>query len=376
MRDFRTIHEIAKAARRQLDDNLWDYVLGGADAEAALRRNRLALDALQFKPRVLNDVSNVATGTTFLGKATRLPVVLAPLGSVQDLAPGGGVTAWAAAQTFGAAMLLSSASQPDFETVAVAPAPAAANAAKFPPCRVYQLYLVGDQAWMDDIIERAMAAGYDAFCLTVDTAVYSRRERDIAKRYVPSSGRRADGGAFGSLGAVDFHAQARMTWKTVEHIKAKFDIPLVLKGIQRGDDAARAVACGVEVVYVSNHGGRQLDHARAGIDALPEVVAAVQGEATVIVDGGFMRGADVAKGLCLGADLVGMGRVTALALAAGGDAAVVRALELVEEELRIVMALLGAARLEDLTAELVEPATPLPGDGKPLTDLPLIAEGY
>ena len=201
MQDFRTIHEIAKAARRNLDDNLWDYVVGGADAEATLRRNRLALDSLQFKPRVLNDVSAVAMTTAFLGKRLRLPVLLAPIGSTQDLTPGGGATACAAAQSFGTAMMLSSASQPDFEAVAAA-VPTATG--EFPSCRIYQLYLVGDQAWMDDIIERAIAAGYDAFCLTVDTAVYSRRERDIAKRFVPSSGRLADGSAFGSQGPGGF----------------------------------------------------------------------------------------------------------------------------------------------------------------------------
>ena len=389
MEDFRTIHEIAKAARRNLSDNLWDYLIGGADAEAALRRNRLALDALQFKPRVLRDVSRVSMEARFLGKPMRLPVVLPPLGSVQDFDPGGGVAVAAAAQTFGVPMILSSACEPGFEAVATAadadreapkadvcPPAGGSPPAGFTPCRVYQLYLVGDEAWMDDIIARAIAAGFDAFCLTVDTAMYTRRERDIAKRFVPSSGRRADGGAFGSAGPVDFLAQARMTWATVAHIKDKFDVPLMLKGIQRGDDAARAVEHGVEVVCVSNHGGRQLDHARAAIDALPEVVAAVAGKAEVVVDGGFMRGADVAKGLCLGADMVGMGRLLALAIAAGGAAAAVRALDLVEEELRIVMALLGASALSDLAPELVESGVPLPGGVHPLAALPLLAEGY
>lgn len=393
MEDFRTIHEIAKAARRNLNDNLWDYLVGGADAEAALRRNRLALDAFQFKPRVLRDVSQVSAMARFLGKPMRLPVVVPPLGSVQDFEPGGGATVAAAAQAFGVPMILSSACQPGFEAVAAAAdaawttageastadarSPASGSPpAAFTPCKVYQLYLVGDEAWMDDIIARAIAAGFDAFCLTVDTAVYTRRERDIAKRFVPSSGRRADGGAFGSAGPVDFLAQARMTWATVAHIKERFDIPLMLKGIQRGDDAARAVEHGVEIVCVSNHGGRQLDHARAPIDALPEVVEAVAGKAEVVVDGGFMRGADVAKGLCLGADMVGMGRLLALAMAAGGEAAAVRALELVEEELRIVMALLGASALSDLAPELVERGMPLPGKADPLAALPLLAEGY
>ena len=358
MAEYFTIHEIAKAARQNLSDNLWDYLVGAADSEATLRRNRLALDSLQFKPKVLNDVSEVATNAEFLGKPLRIPVLLPPIGSIQDFESGGGATVAVAAKTFGTATILSSACAPGLEEVA------AVNDAQ----KIYQLYLFGDEAWMDDIIERTIEAGYDAFCLTVDTAVYSRRERDIAKRYVPGSGRQ--------VGVSDFQAQSRMTWDTVAHVKEKFDIPLMLKGIQRGDDAARAVELGVDVVYVTNHGGRQLDHARGGIDALPEVVEAVDGKATVVVDGGFMRGSDVVKGLCLGADAVATGRLLAMAMAADGEAAVVRALEILEQEMRITMALLGAPTLLDLNDDLVEKTVPLPGDAKVLSALPLIEEGY
>ena len=182
--------------------------------------------------------------------------------------------------------ILSSVCSPDFETLA----------REVPGPRIYQLYLVGDEAWMDDVIARAIEAGYTAFCLTADTQTYSRRERDILKRYVPLSGRQA--------GSGDFQAQARMTWDTVAHIKEKFDIPLVIKGVGVAEDAQRCVQAGVDVVYISNHGGRQLDHTRACIDALPEVAQAVDGRVPVVVDGGFMRGADVVKALCLGARVV------------------------------------------------------------------------
>ncbi len=179
--------------------------------------------------------------------------------------------------------------------------------------KIFQLYLMGDRDWMDDHIERAIAAGYAGFCLTVDTAVYSRRERDISKAFVPASGRQAGGG--------DFMHQAKMTWDTVAHIKRKHGIPLWLKGINTAEDARRAVELGVDVVYVSNHGGRQLDHGRGCIDALPEVAAAVDRRVPVVVDGGFMRGTDIIKGLARGATAVGVGRLEAMAMAAGGAAA-------------------------------------------------------
>ena len=357
--EFMTLGEIAKQARRNLNQNLWDYLRGGADSEAAVIRNRMSLSALAFRPKVLNDVSSIRTERTLLGTRLRIPVILPPIGSVQQFHPGGGAAVAEAATEFGTTMILSSACFPGFEEVA-----------PVGDCsKIFQLYLVGDQAWMDDIIERSIAAGYDAFCLTVDTALYSRRERDIHKRFVPGSGRTATGGTL-------FDAQARMNWDTVAHIKENFAIPLVLKGIARADDAARAVDAGVDIVYVSNHGGRQLDHARGCIDMLPEVVDAVAGRVPVIVDGGFLRGADVVKGLCLGADAVGTGRLLALGMAARGPAGVVRALELLEQEIKLTMGLMGIADVDDLTPDLVEAAPPLPGRHDVMSAFPLLAEGY
>jgi len=297
---FLTLHEIVKRARQNLNRNHWDYLIGGADSEAALKRNRYGLDSWVYRPRILNDVSSVGVGRRLLDADLRIPVVLAPIGSLQVFEAGGGLAAARAAAEFGVLQILSSVCTPDFETVA----------AEIPGPRVYQLYLLGDQAWMDDTIERAAAAGYSALCLTADTQTYSRRERDMLKRYVPPSGSRAGGPGFGY--------QATMTWDTVAHIKENFALPLVIKGVNVAEDAARCVEAGVDVVYVSNHGGRQLDHTRACIDALPEVVQAVDGRVPVLVDGGFLRGADVVKALCLGATAVGLGRLEGMALAAGG----------------------------------------------------------
>jgi glycolate oxidase len=253
--------------------------------------------------------------------------------------------------------VLSSVCLPDFETIAQ----------RVPGPRVYQLYLMKDQGWMDDIISRAVGAGYTAFCLTADTQTYSRRERDILKGFVPPSGSRVEG--------ADFNAQARMNWDTVAHIKSEFDIPLIVKGVNVAEDANRCVDAGVDAVWVSNHGGRQLDHTRACIDALPEVAEAVDARVPVIVDGGFLRGADVVKGLCLGADVVAIGRLEGLAMAAGGAPALVRALEIIEHEIRTTLALLGVSSLSELHPALLEKAHPLGSPGV-LSAFPLLDQGY
>ena len=325
--DFMTLHEIVKAARANLSHGVWDYLIGGAESETSLKRNRLAFDRLALKARVLNDVSEVSVARNVLGVPLRIPVLLAPIGSIQVFESGGGASVAAAAETFGVMQILSSVCTPDFETLAKQSSVA----------KIYQLYALGDEAWMMDLIERTIAAKYTAFCLTVDTQVYSRRERDIAKRYVPASGRQVQQAQVGRGG---FGTQAKLTWGLVKRIKDRFSIPLVLKGIACAEDAAMACEHGVEVVYVSNHGGRQLDQGRATLDMLPEVVKAVAGRATVIVDGGIQRGTDVLKALALGADAVGVGRLEALAMAAGGTAGVVRMLEILEQEIRINLALM------------------------------------
>jgi isopentenyl diphosphate isomerase/L-lactate dehydrogenase-like FMN-dependent dehydrogenase len=189
----------------------------------------------------------------------------------------------------------------------------------------------------------------------------------MSRRFVPPSGSRSD--------ASDFSYQARMTWDTVAHLKDRFDLPLIVKGVATAQDAVRCVEAGVDVVYVSNHGGRQLDHTRGCIDVLPEVAEAVSGRVPVLVDGGFLRGADVVKALCLGASAVGIGRLEGLALAGGGRDGLVRALQILEHEIRIALALLGVDRIGALHPGLLTRADPVRPAG-PLSAFPLLDEGY
>jgi isopentenyl diphosphate isomerase/L-lactate dehydrogenase-like FMN-dependent dehydrogenase len=279
---FQNLHEFVKVARQNLDRNNWDYLIGGSESETTLARNRLALDMIGFRPRVLRDVSNVDCSRELFGKKLRIPVLCAPVGSLQNFEPGGGATLAAATAEFGNGMILSSVSEPGMEKTAKAAGEG---------FKIFQLYVRGDENWVDDHISRAIDNGYDAFAFTVDTDSYSRRERDIAKRHQRRRVRVDDARIY----------QAQFNWKDIERVRRKFDIPLILKGIATAEDAQIAVDHGVHCVYVSNHGGRQLDQGVGSIEVLPEVVEAVGGRARVMVDGSITRGTDVVKApaLCL-----------------------------------------------------------------------------
>jgi len=336
---YQNLHEFVAKARANLNQNAWDYIVGAAETETTMRRNRMALDEIAFRPRVLRDVANVDASVERLGRKLRLPVVLAPVGALEIFDPAGAASVARGAGTFGAAHMLSSVSAPGLEKVAEA-APDA--------LRLFQLYVRGDDAFVVDYVSRAIANNYAAFCLTVDTAHYSRRERDIAKRYVRETRLRSTGGDF----------QKGLSWRTVKLIKDKFKIPLVIKGIATAEDANIAVDHGVEWIYVSNHGGRQLDHGRGAMQALPEIVDAVKGRAKIMVDGGFCRGSDVVKAVASGADLVGIGRLQCWALAAAGEAGVIRMLELLEDEVIRTLGLLGATSFAEVEKSMLHPAAP------------------
>ena len=348
---FQTLHELARAARRNLSDGPWDYLVGGTETETTVKRNRLAIDTVAFRPRVLRDVSKVDSSSTFFGRPVRLPVMLAPVGSVESFTPGGGATAAKGSGAFGVPHMLSSACNPGLE----ATAKAADN------YRIFQLYVRGDDAFVDDHVKRARDHGYTLFCMTVDSANYSRRERDIDKRFVKPWRQAATG----------MNWQAALSWDQVKRFKDTHDIPLILKGIATAEDAAIACDHGVEGVYVSNHGGRQLDHGMGSLTVLPEVVRAVDGRAIVMVDGGFMRGADVVKAIALGAQIVGLGRLQCLGLAAAGQAGLERALELLEDEIRICLGLLGVTSYSQLDASYVREA-PAVADPHVLSAFPLL----
>jgi len=348
---FQTLHEIARAARRNLADGPWDYMMGGTETETTLRRNRAAIDAIAFRPRVLRDTSKVDSTSTFMGRPVRLPVMLAPVGSVESFTPGGGATSAKASGAFGVPHMLSSACNPGLE----------ATAAAADNYRVFQLYVRGDDTFVDDHVKRARDNGYTIFCMTVDSAHYSRRERDLDKRFIKPWRQAARG----------MEWQAALSWDQVKRFKDTHDIPLILKGIATAEDAAIACDHGVDGVYVSNHGGRQLDHGLGSLEVLPEVVRAVSGRAVVMVDGGFLRGTDVVKAIALGAQCVGLGRLQCMGLAAAGQAGLERALEILEEEIKICLGLLGVTSYSQLDASYLREAR-LVTEASALSAFPLL----
>lgn len=336
---YQALHEFVEDAQARLNRNAWGYLIGGTETETTVARNRQALDSVAFKPRVLRDVSSVDTGKDFLGHRLAMPVALAPVGSLESFSPGGAADAGRGASAAGVPIIVSSVTQPGLEE--------SARAATGP--KVFQLYVRGDDDFVDDYARRAIAAGYDAFAITVDTAHYSRRERDIANRFVKPWRTRAQGMNF----------QAALSWDGIKRFKDTHDIPLMLKGIGTGEDAAIACDHGVDFVYVSNHGGRQLDHGRGSFAVLPEVVDAVAGRAKIVVDGGFCRGTDIVKGIAAGADLVCIGRLYCYALAAAGPDGVTHMLSLLQEEVTIALGLLGLRSFDEVDGRCLHAAHPV-----------------
>lgn len=327
--EFVSNEEIVQVARRNLVQGAWDYLVGGSESETTLRRNRLAFDRIAFRPRVLINVSSIDPSTTFLGHQLRIPVMLAPIGSLQTFAAEGGIAATKAAAEFGIMHVVSSATEPSLEEIAAS----ASNP------KVFQLYVHGDWAWVEDVIGRAKQAGFMALCLTVDTAHYSRRERPMVHRWVTPARRTPRDPSY----------QASLTWEAMDRIKELADLPFMLKGVATAEDAALAVEHGVDVIWVSNHGGRQLDHGLGTMDMLPEIIEAVAGKADVVLDGGIQRGSDVLKAVALGARAVAIGKLQGLGLAAAGTAGLVRVLEILEDELVCAMGLLGVTSIGQLT---------------------------
>lgn len=343
---YRSILQVVEEARYRLPEHLWDHATGGAGSEATVRRNTETLDAVRFRPRVLRDVARRTTGTTVLGMDLAAPLALAPVGPVELYDADGALAAARAAANFGTFSMVAMTSSPALEVVAE----------DSDADLVFQLYLRGDHDWIDALVARIEAGGYRAICLTVDAPAYGRRERDLRHGFVhsdhqrqPNLGERAE-----RLGrGEEFGFQMSATWDDVSWLRERTSLPLVVKGIMTGEDARRASDLGVDAVYVSNHGGRLLDHQLGTIEVLREVVEAADPATEILIDGGFLHGEDVAKALCLGADAVLLGRLQLYGLAAGGSAGLTQVLHLLTDEMLIVMALLGVADVAALYPELV-----------------------
>ena len=336
--EFVSNEEIVQEARRHLSQGPWDYLVGASESETTMRRNRLAFDRVAFRPRVLVDVSTVDLSTTFLGHSLRIPVMLAPVGSLQAFIPGGGADVTKAAGEFGTVHVVSSVTEPSLEEIA----------ATTDSPKIFQLYIHGDWEWTKEMIDRAKAAGYEGLCITVDTAAYSVRERPLISRWTPMTQR----------SPRDPVWQASVTWESIDRIKEYAGLPFMLKGIATAEDAVLALEHGADSVWVSNHGGRQLDHGQGTIDMLPEILNVVGGKVEVIVDGGVQRGSDVVKAVALGAKAVAIGKLQAWGLAANGTDGVVRVLEILEHEIRVAMGLMGVTSIDQLTPSFVCKAEP------------------
>jgi isopentenyl diphosphate isomerase/L-lactate dehydrogenase-like FMN-dependent dehydrogenase len=338
-------------ARARMDEAAWAYYAGGANDEHVLRLTPSAWDVYRLRPRVLTHVPSVDLSTTILGRPAGLPVGIAPA-ALHGLAhPDGELATVRAAGAAGAVTVVSTVASEPIEAVA-----AAAPAAR----RWFQLYVQRDRGATRALVERAAAAGYEALCLTVDLPVLGYRDQILRIRFDPGADaygnlpRRAFWRADSELDEVMDMRSVDLTWDTLEEIRAWSPLPLVLKGVLTGEDARIAADHGADAIWVSNHGGRQLDRVAAGIDVLEEVVDAVEGRAEVYLDGGVRRAPEIMIALALGATAVFAARPFLWALAAGGEAGVARAFAILRDELERGLALMGVATPDALTRAHVE----------------------
>lgn len=337
-----TLAEYEPLARGAMDRGAWDYYAGGAGDEISLADAHAAWDRLRLRPRILVDVASLNLRTTAFGRPLAHPVIVAPM-AAHDLGHPDAERATArGAAAAGALFTLSTISSVAMEEVSAAVPDAP---------RWFQLYAPADRSACRALVERATAAGYDAVAVTVDLPLPGNRERDRRNAFVLHLGvhlppdQPTDEGGIIEL--------PTLTWDDLAWLRSVCPIPLIAKGVLRADDAVRAVEVGCDGIWVSNHGGRQLDTSVAGIDALPEIAEAVGDRALLVVDGGVRRGIDVLKGLALGADLVAVGRPVLWGLAVGGADGVRHVLGLLRDELSLAMALAGCRTIEEITEDLV-----------------------
>jgi isopentenyl diphosphate isomerase/L-lactate dehydrogenase-like FMN-dependent dehydrogenase len=372
------IADFEKQARRRLPRFVFDFLVGGGEDELTLRANRADFQRIILRPRVLVDVSNCDSCTTVLGERIALPVLLAPTGLMRLASRHGELSAAAAAGREGTIFVLSAASSYSLEEVA--------QTATGPLW--FQLYPFGGREGMTALVQRAQKAGYRALCFTVDTPIGGKRERDLRNGMtVPPSmtwnkvrdvalrprwlrdyllGPRITLKNLEAPGAAGKPQQltvlpqidqamthAFRSWDDVTWLRRQWNGPLIIKGVMTAEDAQRALQYGVDGIIVSNHGGRQLDGVSSTIEALPEIVDAVDGRAEVFLDGGVRRGADVVKAIALGAKACLIGRPYWYGLAANGEEGAVQVLKIFHDEIERVLMLLGRRNLGEVDASAV-----------------------
>ena len=379
LRKVANVDDLRSLAKRRLPAGVFDYIDGGAEDEITLRNNVDAYRNVSFKPRVLRDMTHVDTSTSLFGRRLAFPLVLAPTGFTRIAHSEGELAVVRAATRAGIPFTLS--------TMATRSIEECASVAESDTRLWFQIYTWRDRSVVKNLVERAEAAGFEAVCLTVDTAVLGRRERDVRRGFTlpPEVGLgtiidglknpgwtwdflKADPIRFANVEgitaidgstAVDLaeHMKSQfdhgLSWSDVEWLRSIWKGQILIKGIQTVEDALIAVESGVEAIAISNHGGRQLDGAPAPFDLLPEVAEAVQNRLEIICDGGVRRGSDVVKAVSLGANAVMTGRPYLYALGACGERGVDHVLDLLQEGIERTMALTGVASVEDLSQDLI-----------------------
>ena len=350
------LSEFETLARERLPQMVYDYYAGGAEDEVTLRDNPRAWERLRLRPRMLAGVGARDLKTTLLGDPIAFPILAAPCAFNAMAHPDGELAVARATAALGTIQILSTVSNYSIEQVAAASQ----------GLRWFQLYVFKDRSVTRMLVERAERAGYRALCLTVDMPVLGRRERDMRNGFALPEGlmlknleqaalEKMDtigaGSALGKYFAENIDPS--LTWDDVDWLASVTKLPIAIKGILTADDARIALEHGVRAIIVSNHGGRQLDGARTGCDALPEVVEAVGNRAEILVDGGIRRGTDVLKALALGARAVLVGRPYLWGLAVNGEAGVRQIFQMLRDEFDAAMGLTGCAKISDINRRLI-----------------------
>ena len=350
-----SLQEFYQFAKKNIPIETWDYIIGAAETETTFKKNRYALDTYAFSPRILNDVEHVNTSIKIFGYNFSLPVFYAPIGSMQDFVKDVALNSTLSASDKKIFHMLSSTWSGGVDIIG--------KSVNYP--KVYQLYIRGDENWVYEQISKAIDNGFIALCLTVDLDAYGRRERDLLKRYKTTSRKTAAGPEY----------QMRFSWKDVKKIKNKFNIPIILKGIATEEDAKICVDEGIDVIYISNHGGRQLDYGFGGADLIQPISQVVKNKSKIFFDGGVCRGTDVVKAISLGADCVGIGRLQCYAAATNGREGLNKMIDILTHEILVCMRLLGVNNLDDLNSNYIKKDISI-SEPSLVRSFPLIEEGY
>ena len=371
-----SIEDLRGLAKRRLPRAIFDFFDGGAEDEVTLRENRAAFERIRLLPRVLVDVSKIDTAVDVLGRPSSLPLAIAPTGGISAGRHGAELILARAAKAYGVPFTMATPSAFTIERVA-----------KEVGGRLwFQLYAVRDQEFRRNLVSRAKNAGYEALLVTVDLPVSGKRERDprngFHTPYSPNWRNSRDvifkpawaldmlrhglpgmanleGYRFSTpvgtdiVTAVGREMDAGLDWEYIKRLRDEWPGKLLLKGVERPDDAERAAAVGCDGVVVSNHGGRQLDGATPTLDALPAIASAVGTKLTVLLDGGVRRGVDILKARALGAQAVLTGRATLFGAMAGGEPGARRALEILSTELQRAMQLCGVRSAAEIGPHLI-----------------------